>query len=139
MDKKILEDYIDACEYAREIREEIARMKQKRRIVQDKVYGSNPDWPYEARSFQVSGTTDTPEDASLLDRKEALLARKLQEAEELKLGVEEWMQDIPFRMQRIIRYKIFKDLTWEETAVLMGRKCTAEGIKKEFQRFMQKI
>lgn len=58
-------------------------------------------------------------------------------AEELKIGVEEWMQDIPFRMQRIIRYKIFKDLTWEETAVLMGRKCTAGSVKMEFQRFMK--
>ena len=138
MDKKILEDYIDACEYAREIREEIARMKQKRRIVQDKVYGSNPDWPYEARSFQVSGTTDTPEDASLLARKEALLARKLQEAEELKLGVEEWMETIPLRMQRIVRYRFFNRLSWEETATLMKCKGGEESIRKEFQRFIQK-
>lgn len=51
MDRKILEDYIDACEYIRETRAEIARLKGRRRTVRDKVRGSNPDWPYEGRSF----------------------------------------------------------------------------------------
>ena len=34
-------------------------------------------------------------------------------AEELRLQVEVWMLSIPFRMQRIIKYKIFEDLTWQ--------------------------
>lgn len=137
MDRKILEDYIDACEYIRETRAEIARLKGRRRTVRDKVRGSNPDWPYEGRSFCLEGTAETPEESGALAREERLLQEQVKTAEELKLGVEEWMQDIPFRMQRIIRYKIFKGLTWEETAVLMGRKCTAGSVKMEFQRFMK--
>ena len=50
---------------------------------------------------------------------------------------EEWLQEIPFRMQRIIRYKFFKELTWEEVATLMGRKCTKESVRKEFELFMK--
>ena len=47
MDKKTLEDYIDACEFIKETEAEIKKLEKKKRIVQDKVRGSNPDWPYE--------------------------------------------------------------------------------------------
>lgn len=47
------------------------------------------------------------------------------------------MLTIPIRMQRIIRYKIFEELTWEQTAVKIGRKATENGLKKEFERFMK--
>ena len=57
---------------------------------------------------------------------------------DLKLGVEEWMKEIPFRMQRIIKYKFFNRLSWEEVATLMGKKCTADGVRMEFNNFMKK-
>lgn len=137
MNKKILIDYIDACEVIKDTESEIRRLEKKKRVVQDKVRGSNPDWPYEERSFSLGGVTQTIEDASLLDTEKHILEMQKKEAVELKVQVEEWMQEIPFRMQRIIRYKIFKDLTWEEVARLMGRKATDESVKKEFQRFMK--
>lgn len=137
MDKKILSDYIDACEIIKETENEIKKLEKKRKIVQDKVTGSNPDWPYEARSFNLCGTIETVADAGLLQREKNILEIQKKTAEELKIQVEEWMEEIPFRMQRIIRYKIFKDLTWEETAKLMGRKCTGEGLRMEFNRFMK--
>ena len=59
MDKSILEDYIDACEFIKETEAEIKRLKKKRRKVIDKVRGSNPDFPYEPRSFGIAGTTET--------------------------------------------------------------------------------
>ena len=48
------------------------------------------------------------------------------------------MISIPFRMQRIIKYKIFEDMTWQQVADRMGRKTTETGLKKEFQRFFKK-
>lgn len=136
-DKKILEDYIDACEFIKETEAEIKKLEKRKRIVQDKVRGSNPEFPYEERSFNLGGTIETVEDASALAREKQILEEQRRVASDLKLGVEEWMQEIPFRMQRIIRYKIFSGLSWEETAALMGRKCTGEGVKKEYQRFMK--
>lgn len=138
MDKKVLSDYIDACEFIKETEEEIKKLERKKRIVQDKVKGSNPDFPYEQRSFNLGGTVETLAEAGRLARERQILETQKREAEELKLQVEEWMQEIPFRMQRIIRYKFFKELTWEEVATLMGRKCTAASVKMEFQRFMEK-
>ena len=137
MDKKALSDYIDACEFIRETEAEIKKLEKKRRIVQDKVKGSNPEFPYEERSFSMHGTTETLAEAGRLARERQILEDQKAEAEELKLQVEEWMQDIPFRMQRIIRYKFFKELTWEEVATLMGRKCTKESVRKEFELFMK--
>ena len=138
MDKKVLSDYIDACEFIKETEEEIKKLEKKKRIVQDKVKGSNPDFPYEQRSFNLGGTIETLAEAGLLARERQILETQKREAEELKLQVEEWMQEIPFRMQRIIRYKFFKELTWEEVATLMGRKYTADGVRMEFNNFMKK-
>lgn len=137
MDKKVLSDYIDACEFINETEAEIKKLEKKRRIVQDKVRGSNPEFPYEERAFSLHGTTETLAEAGRLARERQILETQKAEAEELKLQVEEWMQDIPFRMQRIIRYKFFKELTWKEVATLMGKNCTENGVKKEFERFMR--
>lgn len=137
MDKKILEDYIDACAFIKDTEAEIARLEKKKRYVQDKVRGSSPDWPYEERSFNIGGTTETVQDSAALAKERQILDEQRRIALDLKLGVEEWMKEIPFRMQRIIKYKFFNRLSWEEVATLMGKKCTENGIKKEFERFMR--
>lgn len=138
MDKKILEDYIDACAFIKDTEAEIARLEKKKRYVQDKVRGSNPDWPYEERSFNIGGTTETVQDSAALAKECQILNEQRRIAMDLKLGVEEWMKEIPFRMQRIIKYKFFNRLSWEEVATLMGKKCTADGVRMEFNNFMKK-
>lgn len=138
IDTGILNDYIDACAVIKETEEEIRKLKKKKRtILQTSVKGSNPDWPYEEQHFTIQGTAFDFVDDGQLRIEEQMLKRQRANAEELKLQVEEWMQGIPFRMQRIIKYKFFDDLTWEEVATLMGRKATGEGVKKQFQRFFK--
>lgn len=137
MDKRVLEDYIDACEFIKETEAEIKKLEMKKRFVQDKVRGSNPDWPYEERPFSLGGSVETAADAFTLAREKRILEEQRKVASDLKLGVEEWMKEIPFRMQRIIRHKFFNELTWEEVATLMGRKCTAGSVRMEYQRFME--
>lgn len=138
MDKKILEDYIDACEFIKETEAEIKKLEKKKRIVQDKVWGSNPDWPYEERSFNLGGSVETVADALALAKEKRILEEQRKVASDLKLGVEEWMKEIPFRMQRIIRYKFFNQLSWEEVATLMKCRGGGETIRKEVQRFLKK-
>lgn len=136
MDKRILNDYIDACAVIRETEAEIRKLEKKRKLVQDKVTGSNPEWPYEPRSFSLGGTVETVADANRLNFEKHILEMQKEDAEKIKKQVEEWMLTVPIRMQRIIRYKIFKELTWEEVAVLM--RGTENSLKKEFERFMKK-
>ena len=66
---------------------------------------------------------------------EKLLEERRARAEQVKYQVEEWMLSIPMRMQRIIRFKIFQGMTWEEVAIKLGRRVTADSARMEFERF----
>lgn len=137
MDKQILNDYIEACALIKEIETEIRKLKKKRKtVIQTNVSGSNPEFPYNPQHFKVEGTTFTYIDDSKLRFEEKLLEEHKARAEEIKLQVEQWMLTIPLRMQRIIRFRVFQKLSWEEVAVKMGRNATEGSVKMEFQRFM---
>ena len=139
MDKQILYQYIDACELVKETEEDIRKIKQTRkRIEQDIVKGSSHDFPYTPVNFHVEGLSySVVSDSSSLEVQEQILEERKAAAQAIKLQVEAWMLTIPQRMQRIIRYKIFEEMTWAEVAVKMGRKATADGVRVEFQRFME--
>ena len=138
MDKNILSQYIDACELIRETEDEIKKLNRKKQtVIQTNVSGSNPDFPYNPQHFKIQGTTfNYADDSQLRYQKKILEERKFQ-AEQLKTNVEEWLNTISPRMQRIIKYKVFEELTWQQVAQKMGRKATEESIKKEYQRFFK--
>ena len=139
MDKEILKQYIDACEQVKEAKADILRLKKNRKkIVQDRVSGSAHEFPYTAKSFHIEGLSyPVVKDPDELDRREAILQERLQRAEEIKHQVETWMLTIPQRMQRIIRYRVFEEMTWAEVAQRMGRRATPDGIRKEYENFMK--
>lgn len=139
MDKGILEQYIDACELVKETEEQIRRLKNNRKtVVVDTVKGSMHDFPFAPKSFKVTGIAhDVVADPGQLDREEAILQERLQNAERIKHDVEIWMNSISVRMQRIIRYKIFEKMTWEQVARRLGRRVTGEGVRKEYENFMK--
>ena len=139
MDKEILKQYIDACEQVKEAKEDILMLKKNRKkIVQDRVSGSAHEFPYTAKSFHIEGLSyPVVKDPDELDRREAILQERLQKAEEIKRQVEAWMLTIPQRMQRIIRYRVFEELSWNEVAIRMGRKATADSVRMEYTNFMK--
>ncbi|MDO4272694.1 MAG: RNA polymerase subunit sigma-70 [Eubacteriales bacterium] len=138
MNKSILYDYIDACELVKETEEDIRKLKKKRKtIVQTNVSGSNPDFPYNPQHFKIQGTVFTYSDDFQLRMEERLLEERKGNAEKIKTQVESWMNTIPNRMQRIIKYRIFEKESWEQVAKRLGRKATGEGIRMEYQRFMK--
>ena len=139
VDKQILYQYIDACELVKETEEDIRKIKQTRkRIEQDIVKGSSHDFPCTPVNFHVEGLSySVVSDSSSLEVQEQILEERKAAAQAIKLQVEAWMLTIPQRMQRIIRYKIFDEMTWAEVAAKMGRKATADSVRMEFQKFMQ--
>ena len=138
MDKNILSQYIDACELIRETEEEIKKLNRKKKtVIQTNVSGSNPEFPYNPQHFKIQGTTFNYADDSQLRYQKKILEERKSQAEQLKTNVEEWLNTIPPRMQRIIKYKVFEELTWQQVAGKRGRKATEESIKKEFQRFFK--
>ena len=119
LDKRILKDYIDACAQVKETKDALQKLQKakKRRELDGLAYAVVMD-PGEE------------------DRLEEILRERLRNAERIKYDVEVWLNTIPMRMQRIIRYRIFEELSWNDVAVRMGRQATAESVKKEYQRFM---
>lgn len=139
MDKHILDQYIDACVLIEETEKDIQKLKKKKKtIVQTNVSGSNPDFPYNPQHFKIQGTTFTFREDSQLRMEEKLLEKRKEDAEKIKIQVEEWMNMIPQRMQRIIKYKIFENLTWQQVAQRMGRDATKDSVRMEFNIFMKK-
>ena len=139
MDKHILDQYIDACALIEETEKDIQKLRQKKRtVIQTNVSGSNPEHPYNPQHFKIQGTTFTFREDYQLRMEEKLLEKRKADAEKIKIQVEEWMNTIPQRMQRIIKYKVFENLTWQQVAKKMGRKATEISLKKEYQRFFEK-
>jgi len=138
VDKQILSQYIDACELVKETEEDIRQVKKQRKtIVQDRVHGSMKEFPYTAKGFKIHGVAySVVSDPGALETYERVLEERKARAEAIKVQVEAWLNTIPQRMQRIVRYKVFDKLTWTEVATKMGRKATENGLKKEFERFM---
>ena len=139
MDKGILEQYIDACELIKETEADMRRVKKQRKtIIQDSVKGSMHDFPYAAQNFKIQGMTySAVRDPGALAAYERPLEERKAKAEEIKVQVEAWLNTIPQRMQRIIRFRFFEGLSWGETASRIGRKATADGVRMEFTNFMK--
>ena len=138
MNKSILQNYIDACELVKETEEDIRKLRQKKKtVISTNVKGSSHDFPYTPQHFKIQGTTFTVRDDSRLRREEDLLVQRKTAAEQTKLRVEEWMLTIPLRMQRIIKYRDFDGLTWEQVAVKMGRKATPDSVRMELNNFLK--
>lgn len=139
MDKQILEQYIDACELIKDTKDEIRKLRKHRsQIQQDSVKGSSHEFPYTLQTYHLEGLGYAAvKDPDELERMEKLLEERIRNAEKIKRQVEAWLNTISPRMQRIIRYRIFEELTWAQVAVKMGRKSTPDGIRKEFEAFMK--
>lgn len=138
MEKKVLEQYMDACELIKETEKDIRRLKKKRQtIVQTNVSGSNPDFPYNPQHFKIAGTAFTYEEDSRLRHEEKILEERKENAQRLKTEVEQWMNHIPQRMQRIIKYRVFEEMSWSQVAAKLGRKATADSVRMEYLRFME--
>ncbi len=138
MDKKLLSEYMDACAIVKETEQEIQRLKTRRnRTAGGVVAGSNPDFPGQPQHFHISGLMYGYEADRNLHRQEQILEERKKQANEIKIRTEAWMNTIPVRMQRIIQYKIFENLSWEEVAKKMGRKATGNSLRMELERFLK--
>ena len=136
--KKLLEEYIDACELVKETEKDSPRLKKKpKTIAQASVKGSNQEWPYEEKHFHIEGTSFTYNDDLKLRHECQILEERKANAERIKLQAEAIINKAPVRMQRIIRMKYFEGNSWEYIANQLGRKATADSVRKQFENFLK--
>lgn len=135
MEKIILEQYVDACELVKETEERIARLKENRTILTDKVEGSIHEFPWIKTNFKIEGSPE--EEIGLINREGKLLYLQKTDAYELKTKVEEWLGKVPIRIRRIVQFKYFDSLTWEEVADRLSRGTGGESVRKELERYLR--
>lgn len=130
--KNIFKEYVDACMLEQELEERIKKIEEKT-TVSDVVSGSSQTYPYLERAIYIS------EEKRKENREyewENLRIQK-ERVSRIKDKCEEVLRKAPLRIQRIIRYKYFENMTWDQVAMHFGN-TSAESLKKEFQRFIKK-
>lgn len=139
LDKKLLEEYVDACELINETMLDIQKLNERKKTgIIGKVKGSDAHFPYIEREFNVESIgCSNKDDVEKLHQKRNVLQQRIEKAESIKMEVEKCMNEFPPRIQRIIRYKFFKKHTWEETAEIIGRNCTGDSLRMELKNYLK--
>lgn len=139
MDKQILKDYIDAVELVKETEEDIQALEvKKKQVAHICVKGSNPEFPYQEQHFSAEGTAFSWADDKALRAEENILAERKRNAEKIRLQAQQEINRAPVRIQRIIRFRYIKNMSWEKVADRMGRGSTGDSVRMELDRFFQK-
>lgn len=139
LNKKLLSEYIDACELIEETERDIKRLnKKKQTVIQTNVSGSNPNFPYQPMHFKIQGTPLTYQDDARLRFEEAILGKRKEQAEQIRIQVQQFINGLSPRMQRIIRLKYFEGKSWKEVAEILGRDATADSVRMELNNFLKK-
>lgn len=138
MNKRILEEYIDACELIRETEEDIRKLEKKQNTVQqDSVQGSNPEFPYQRTHIHIEGILASSMVDERIRKEKKLLEERKGNAEKIKLEVQQFINRIPVRMQRIVRLKYFEGHSWNHVARMIGRNATEDSVRMELERFLK--
>ncbi len=138
MNKKVLEEYIDACKLVEETEKDIQKLEKRQNAVQqDSVQASNPEFPYQRTHVHIEGIHASVERDARIRYEKSLLEVRRKKAEQIKLEVQQLLNEAPPRMQRIIRMKYFECYSWEEVAKELGRKATADSVRMELTNFLK--
>ena len=138
MQKTVLSEYEDACRLVEETERDLDKLrKQLKDAATDIVKGSNPNFPYEARTFHIEGVSYgeymKPDEVKRL---EFILTQRRNIAKERRLVVEYWMNTVPPRIARIVRLKYFQKLGWTEVAMQVG--CgSGDAARMELNRYLK--
>ncbi len=140
MNKSILRQYMHAEELLRHTERQIKRLKAERELMlSDVVKGSNPNYPYEARTFHIEGYGRGVYTGSDIKRLEAILNERQKTAAALRLETEAWMNTLPPKIQLIVQVRYLDGETWDVVARKVGKGCTRDSIRMEFRRYMAEI
>jgi len=138
----IKKDLIQLCDIQKEVKElrvKIEKMEnQIKTSVVDVVKGSSHQFPYELTNFKITGT-----DLKLqrkLKYTKLKLEEKYEELLERQLKLEEFINDIEdSRIRRIFRFRYIEQYSWVKVARMISAHATADSVRMEHDRFLEKI
>lgn len=117
--KDLLRQYNSLIKEIKELNQEIKHLESlEPKHAKDKVTGSNTEFPYNIRHYTIEGIV---EDERLIRKKEILKERKIK-CEDIKIQIEEFINDIPDSLtRRVFRYRYVEELSWQQIARRIGR------------------
>lgn len=145
MDKSILNQYIDLKAEIEDLEvliqktcRELKKMESRSIQVSDSVKGTRRDGTY--GSIRITGYPyrDSERRKALLTKREKKLGAFQGQLLELTNLADDYINSLEdSRMRRMLRYKYIDGLTWVRVAHRMGGKYTADGCRKQVERFLE--
>lgn len=82
----------------------------------------------------------SPETRDLMSKYKSMLQQRLEKLLEVEIEVESFINTLPTaRLQRIFEYKCIDDYSWQKIAFIIGKGATADSIRMEYNRFLEKL
>lgn len=134
---KLLKEYTDACELIKETEKDLERLRRQQDRVHDVVKGSMHEFPYIQTTVHIEGIDRNSKSSKIQRKEELLLIERKRKAQMIKEQVEEMINQMPARIQRIVKMRYFENYSWEEIAVRMGRNASADSVRMECRRYLE--
>lgn len=141
--KEILIQYSDLQEEVKEVREriektekQIAKIEDEGNVIDTVTGGSGNNQHFKIEGFPYP---EYSRKKTLLYARKATLASLEMELLEILNQVEEFIASLDnSRMRRIINLRFIENLSWNQVAHRIGGNVTADSVRMEFNRFMEK-
>lgn len=106
-------------------------------VVSDTVIGSNPEFPYQKRTFKIEGVGIGYYEKQL-KRLRNKLRRRMEELMETRGELEEYIATIPDSLIRqILTLRYINGLSWQQVAAHIGGGNTADSVRMMHNRFLK--
>lgn len=117
--KNLLKQYNDLKAEIRDLEKRIEKLSNLQ-VESDTVTGSNPEFPYEPRTFRIEGYNIR--DLDRINKLKTLLVERKDKCEELKLEIEKFISSIPnSRTRRVFQLRYIDNLNWQQIARRIGK------------------
>lgn len=141
--RDLLKQYNSLIEEIQELEIEIRDLeKLECKHEKDKVKGSNPYFPYQARSFTIQGYNIQEEERinNRIYTKKSILIERKTKCEELIIQIEVFISDIQDSLtRRVFRYKYFDNMSWRMIARRIGRHDESYPRKMIHDRYLESL
>lgn len=106
-------------------------------IVNDKVTGSSPFFPYTAMSFRIEGV-DSDDYNRRIKRLQNKLIKRKEELLQLNCEANKFIENINDSLVRqILTLRYIEGLNWYDVADRIGENNTSESVRKIAERFLK--
>ncbi|HHW03398.1 MAG TPA: hypothetical protein GXX35_11440 [Thermoanaerobacterales bacterium] len=119
--KELLQQYTDLQAEIKDLEDRIRKLEnQADKIECDSVTGSDNNFPYTLRTFHIEGYSYKKQ--RRLSRLKKLLSKRKEKCEEMKLRIEEFINNIPdSKTRRVFQYRYIDGLSWQMIARRIGK------------------